>query len=102
MRVMSTFSVLAVMCWDLGALPVLAHGGAPEGNGRHRQRSTGDHHRHGAPAPQPRSVRRPRSDGGAFANCTEARAAGRADLRRGEPGHGPHLGRDGDGSACGS
>ena len=33
----------------------------------------------------------------AYANCTEARAAGAALVRRGEPGYGPHLDRDGDG-----
>ncbi|MFR9751669.1 excalibur calcium-binding domain-containing protein [Nocardia sp. 004] len=37
---------------------------------------------------------------GAFANCDEARAAGRAPLFRGEPGFGPHLDPDGDGFAC--
>ncbi|WP_040775302.1 excalibur calcium-binding domain-containing protein [Nocardia pneumoniae] len=40
------------------------------------------------------------SAGGAFANCDEARAAGRAPLVRGEPGFGPHLDPDGDGFAC--
>ncbi|WP_327096116.1 excalibur calcium-binding domain-containing protein [Nocardia vinacea] len=40
------------------------------------------------------------SAGGAFANCDEARAAGRAPLFRGEPGYGPHLDPDGDGFAC--
>jgi micrococcal nuclease len=37
---------------------------------------------------------------GAFRNCAAARAAGAAPLRRGEPGYGPHLDRDGDGIAC--
>ncbi|WP_433599174.1 excalibur calcium-binding domain-containing protein [Nocardia sp. CA-135953] len=40
------------------------------------------------------------SAGGAFANCDDARAAGRAPLFRGEPGYGPHLDPDGDGFAC--
>ena len=38
--------------------------------------------------------------GGAFRNCDAARAAGAAPIRRGEPGYGPHLDRDGDGVAC--
>lgn len=38
--------------------------------------------------------------GGAFANCTEARAAGAAPVLRGEPGYGPHLDGDGDGIGC--
>ncbi|MFI5715790.1 excalibur calcium-binding domain-containing protein [Nocardia sp. NPDC051750] len=40
------------------------------------------------------------SAGGAFKNCDEARAAGRAPIFRGEPGFGPHLDPDGDGFAC--
>ena len=32
--------------------------------------------------------------------CREARAAGVAPLRRGDPGYAPHLDRDGDGIAC--
>ncbi|WP_443079742.1 excalibur calcium-binding domain-containing protein [Streptomyces sp. NBC_01717] len=34
---------------------------------------------------------------GQFANCAEARAAGAAPVREGEPGFGAHLDRDGDG-----
>ncbi len=36
----------------------------------------------------------------AYANCSEARAAGAAPVRRGEPGYGSHLDRDGDGVGC--
>lgn len=35
-----------------------------------------------------------------FRNCSEARAAGAAPIRRGESGYGSHLDRDGDGIAC--
>ncbi|GAA0804604.1 excalibur calcium-binding domain-containing protein [Spirilliplanes yamanashiensis] len=35
-----------------------------------------------------------------FATCAEVRAAGRAPLRRGEPGYRAELDRDGDGHAC--
>ena len=35
-----------------------------------------------------------------FSSCDAARAAGRAPLRREEPGYSPHLDRDGDGIAC--
>ena len=38
--------------------------------------------------------------GGPFRNCAEARAAGAAPVRRGEPGYGPHLDRDNDGIGC--
>ncbi|MCB2061940.1 MAG: excalibur calcium-binding domain-containing protein, partial [Novosphingobium sp.] len=40
------------------------------------------------------------SNGGAFRNCTEARAAGAAPVYRGQPGYGPHLDRDNDGVGC--
>ncbi len=35
-----------------------------------------------------------------YRNCAAARAAGAAPVRRGEPGYGRHLDRDGDGVGC--
>ncbi|MGQ0837185.1 excalibur calcium-binding domain-containing protein [Actinokineospora sp.] len=35
-----------------------------------------------------------------YKNCTAAKAAGAAPIRRGEPGYGKHLDRDGDGIGC--
>jgi hypothetical protein len=35
-----------------------------------------------------------------FRSCAAARAAGRAPIRRGEPGYAPHLDADNDGIAC--
>lgn len=35
-----------------------------------------------------------------FANCDDARAAGKAPIRAGEPGYRPELDADGDGIAC--
>jgi hypothetical protein len=81
-----------------------AHGGGLNAEGCHNNRKTGDYHCHrGAPA-------RASSDaaassavvpaGRAFRNCAEARAAGAAPVRAGEPGYGPHLDRDGDGIGC--
>ncbi|MEU9799849.1 excalibur calcium-binding domain-containing protein [Streptomyces sp. NPDC051000] len=43
------------------------------------------------------------STGGAsvsYRNCAAVRAAGAAPIRRGDPGYGSHLDRDGDGIAC--
>jgi len=95
--------------------PVIAraHSGGLNRDGCHTNRSTGDYHCHrGAPSPAPRSSfdaaptpARPaplRSIGGsrAFANCAEARAAGAAPVRRGDPGYGSHLDRDNDGVGC--
>ena len=38
--------------------------------------------------------------GGAWSNCSEARAAGAAPVLRGDAGYGPHLDGDGDGVGC--
>ncbi len=35
-----------------------------------------------------------------YKNCAAARAAGAAPVRRGDPGYGGHLDRDGDGIGC--
>lgn len=35
-----------------------------------------------------------------YKNCSEVRAAGKAPIRRGQPGYGKHLDRDGDGIGC--
>ncbi|MDH6284118.1 GmrSD restriction endonuclease domain-containing protein [Prescottella agglutinans] len=54
-----------------------------------------------APAPAPVVAPEPApSSGASFGSCKEARAAGAAPLRRGEPGYSSKLDRDGDGVAC--
>jgi hypothetical protein len=35
-----------------------------------------------------------------FSNCSDARAAGAAPVREGDPGYAPHLDRDNDGVGC--
>lgn len=80
---------------------VFAHGGGLNSEGCHNNRKTGDYHCH-RNASRSKSTDSssvpPRS--GAFRNCTEARAAGAAPVKRGEPGYGPHLDRDNDGIGC--
>ncbi|MGW6705283.1 excalibur calcium-binding domain-containing protein [Streptomyces sp. NPDC054956] len=44
------------------------------------------------PAPGPKDVY--------YKSCAEAKAAGAAPIRRGQPGYGKHLDRDNDGIAC--
>ncbi|MCJ0869015.1 excalibur calcium-binding domain-containing protein [Streptomyces sp. AP-93] len=44
------------------------------------------------PAPAPKDTY--------YKNCAEAKAAGAAPIRRGQPGYGKHLDRDNDGIAC--
>lgn len=87
---------------------VSAHPGGLNSEGCHNNRKTGDYHCHrggqgrSAPArPQglmggPSGTR----SGGAFANCSAARAAGATPVKRGDPGYGSHLDRDGDGVGC--
>ena len=56
-----------------------------------------------APVPAPVPVPAPTSAGGAaasYASCREARDAGAAPLRTGDPGYRRGLDRDGDGVAC--
>ena len=52
------------------------------------------------PAREQARPARPAQGGVYFANCSAARAAGRENIRRGEPGYRPALDRDNDGVAC--
>lgn len=93
---------------------VSAHGGGLNAEGCHQDRKRGGYHCHRGGGASSRSdvvsttrlapwriaLLRVQRDPGVFANCAEARAAGAAPVRRGEPGYGPHLDRDGDGVAC--
>lgn len=47
-----------------------------------------------------RSATQSTTSGWTYRNCTEARRAGAAPLRRGTPGYGAHMDGDGDGVAC--
>jgi hypothetical protein len=82
----------------------LAHPGGLNAEGCHTNRRTGDYHCHRsggasrAPTTAPR-IQALRSSG-AWANCTAARNAGAAPVRRGDPGYGSHLDRDNDGVGC--
>lgn len=53
-----------------------------------------------APAPPPAPVAPPPPASAYYANCTAARNAGAAPVRRGDPGYGSHLDRDNDGIGC--
>lgn len=98
-----------IMILILLAVPVTqasAHGGGLDANGCHNDRKRGGYHCHGAgvgvrPAPASRRSA-PNALAGSFnfRNCSEARAAGAAPVRRGDPGYGRHLDRDGDGVGC--
>ena len=92
----------------LGLLPggAFAHGGGLNAEGCHNNRKTGDYHCHrGSASPAPRAAANlvgSRSTRGSveYANCSEARAAGAAPVRRGDPGYSAKLDRDNDGVGC--
>nr|WP_225536073.1 DUF1524 domain-containing protein [Tsukamurella tyrosinosolvens] len=48
----------------------------------------------------PRPIAQTPAQAATYANCSQARAAGAAPLRRGDPGYSTKLDRDGDGIAC--
>jgi hypothetical protein len=95
---------------------VAAHGGGLDANGCHHDRKHGGYHCHRgsaartpapnfAPTPDRTPTPRQRLSGGRsdsvyYPNCSAARAAGAAPVRRGDPGYGRHLDRDGDGVGC--
>lgn len=87
-----------------------AHSGGLNREGCHNDRKNGGYHCHGGGSAAPAMPsgaygfdsggRASSSGGGAFPNCAAARAAGAAPVRRGDPGYGSHLDRDGDGVGC--
>jgi len=110
---MTTPRALVLGALVLTSESVAAHGGGLDANGCHHDRKHGGYHCHRGNAPQtptpnfaPTSVPRQRLSGDGndstyYANCSVARAAGAAPVRRGDPGYGQHLDRDGDGDGVG-
>jgi hypothetical protein len=112
LRVLLLFLALPGLSW--------AHGGGLDAKGCHHDRKTGGYHCHGAPGAtvvpaggqsgsathrnaqslmsSPQALT-PRS-AASYANCSEARAAGAAPVRAGDPGYSRKLDRDGDGVGC--
>ncbi len=101
MRLAVLFAVVGLL--GAGQQPAEATPGGLNAQGCHNDRKggTGYHCHRGGPARVASPVQTLRSSGGgAFANCSAARAAGAAPVRRGDPGYGPHLDRDDDGVGC--
>ncbi|MGN6155396.1 MAG: excalibur calcium-binding domain-containing protein [Sphingomicrobium sp.] len=104
MRLLSVFVLLASPFVAVSASsPTSAHPGGLDANGCHHNRKTGDNHCHRKAA----SIAHSGSRGVAsshsnrpFANCAEARAAGAAPVRAGDPGYSLKLDRDRDGVGC--
>lgn len=103
---MRAFAAAVIVVTSLLPSMAIAHSGGLNAQGCHNNRKTGDYHCHGGgsasssqPARRQSIMSAPALS--AFANCSEARAAGAAaPVRRGDPGYGTHLDRDGDGIAC--
>lgn len=103
MKLLTLFALSAIvlLAWGAPITPVMAHGGGLNAQGCHNNRKTGDYHCHRGPkAGAVRSRVVAISDGGTFRNCSEARSAGAAPVRRGDAGYARHLDRDDDGIGC--
>lgn len=88
-----------------GPHPAAATPGGLNAQGCHNDRKGGTgyhcHRNPGSVSPKARSSPLGlRAMSGSFRNCSEARAAGAAPVRRGDPGYGLHLDRDRDGVGC--
>lgn len=94
--------VLAFLVAAIAApAPASAHPGRTAADGCHNDRKNGGRHCHGGSKPsKPSKPQRASSGSVYYPNCTAARNAGAAPVRRGQPGYGPHLDRDNDGIGC--
>ena len=97
-KLLATLGCGVVLWASLGASSG-AHPGGLNGEGCHNNRKTGGYHCHRGSSGPPQAPKRS-PGGGAFKNCSEARAAGAAPVRVGDPGYGRHLDRDDDGIGC--
>ena len=103
MKMPSVVFVLSpLLAIGFAPLPATAHPGGLNAQGCHNNRKTGDYHCHRGSARQSAVARPPAAGtkGVYYRNCSEARAAGAAPVRRGSPGYAPHLDRDNDGVGC--
>ena len=103
MRLPSIVALIAIwLSVSVPPLPAKAHPGGLNAEGCHHYRKTGGYHCHRRSASTPSQALQAVSSHSRreFANCTQARAAGAAPVRRGDPGYGRHLDRDGDGIGC--
>ena len=103
MRLPSIVALLASsLTISVPIAPATAHPGGLNAEGCHNNRKTGGYHCHRGPSASPSTALRAVSTSSRreFANCAQARAAGAAPVRVGDPGYARHLDRDGDGVGC--
>lgn len=98
---MSAGLLIASVAGGIFTTGAAAHPGGLAADGCHNDRKNGGRHCHRGPGAD-RSTQPQRASGGNvyYANCTAARNAGAAPVRRGDPGYARHLDRDGDGVGC--
>lgn len=83
------------------SFPVQAHPGGLAADGCHNDRKNGGRHCHRGPSAGATAVVKASGNREVYyPNCTAAREAGAAPVRRGQPGYARHLDRDNDGVGC--
>lgn len=82
------------------ASPLAAHPGGTAADGCHTDRKNGGRHCHGGGGERSPPLALRSSGSTYYRNCTAARTAGAAPVRRGDPGYAAHLDRDNDGIGC--
>jgi hypothetical protein len=99
---MRNFAVAAAIGLAVTVMPhsAAAHPGRLAADGCHMDRKTGQRHCHRSPNGGQAQPQRLAGGQVYYPNCTAARNAGAAPVRRGQPGYGKHLDRDGDGIGC--
>jgi hypothetical protein len=82
-----------LFAWNVPITPALGHPGGLNAEGCHNNRKTGGYHCHRGPSATPSSALRAVSTSSRreFANCAQARAAGAAPVRIGDPGRGVRM-----------
>lgn len=96
-RVLIVSAIFAVSSFTIPTI-ANAHGGRTAADGCHNDKKAGTRHCHGSKSKPKASFEGTSSV--YYPNCTAARKAGKSNIRRGQPGYGSHLDRDGDGVAC--
>jgi len=88
-------------CYLAYPVQCFAHPGGLAADGCHNDRKNGGRHCHRGPSAGATTVAKASGNREVYyPNCTAAREAGAAPVRRGQPGYARHLDRDNDGVGC--
>lgn len=98
------FNLAMTAYFAVSSVTASAHPGGLAADGCHNDRKNGGRHCHGgnttSRAEPPKVQQFSSGSSTYYANCSAARAAGAAPVRRGDPGYSSRLDRDGDGVGC--